>query len=173
MEPKFKLKIENKKNDRNLFLSGESIDELIEKIIEWQTMGSFEKSRFEKKGTLEEELKSGWWCLKETYAGNNQSSKIEILDEELEQELVGFLYGFEYEEIPNSALYKFDYDACAKALTQRFKEILKINNEQQDTFAIEFAEWYENDVLAKGDYEMIAKDKKELLEIFKETYGKQ
>jgi hypothetical protein len=49
----------------------------------------------------------------------------------------------------------------------------EMDKEQQDTFAIEFAEWYENDVLAKGDYEMIAKDKKELLEIFKETYGKQ
>jgi hypothetical protein len=49
----------------------------------------------------------------------------------------------------------------------------QMEKEQQDTFAIEFAEWYENDVLAKGDYEMITKDKKELLEIFKETYGKQ
>ena len=44
---------------------------------------------------------------------------------------------------------------------------------KQDTFAIDFAEWYEKDVLAKGDYEMIDKDKKELLEIFKETYEQQ
>ena len=64
--------------------------------------------------------------------------------------------------LPN---YNFD-----KEIIQQAKEMEK---HQQDTFAIEFAEWYENDVLAKGDYEMIAKDKKELLEIFKETYGKQ
>ena len=56
------------------------------------------------------------------------------------------------------------------AILNQAKEIEK---HQQDTFAIDFAEWYEEDVLAKGDYEMIAKDKKELLEIFKETYGKQ
>lgn len=56
----------------------------------------------------------------------------------------------------------------------------EMEKHQQDTFAIDFAEWYEEDVLAKeedvlakGDYEMIAKDKKKLLEIFKETYGKQ
>lgn len=55
-------------------------------------------------------------------------------------------------------------------LLEQAKEMEK---HQQDTFAIDFAEWYEEDVLAKGDYEMIAKDKKELLEIFKETYGKQ
>lgn len=67
MEPKYKLIIEHKKGDRKLVLGGESMDELIDKIIEWQTMGSFEKNRFEKKGTLEKELKSGWYCTKETY----------------------------------------------------------------------------------------------------------
>ena len=59
---------------------------------------------------------------------------------------------------------------CSKELLEQAEEMEK---QQQDTFAIDFAEWYEEDVLAKGDYEMIAKDKKELLEIFKETYGKQ
>ena len=49
----------------------------------------------------------------------------------------------------------------------------EMERHQQDTFAIDFAEWYEKDVLAKGDYEMIDKDKKELLEIFKETYEQQ
>lgn len=71
MEPKFKLTIESKKGNRKLFLGGESMDELVKKIIKWQTMGSFEKSHYEKKRTLEEELKSGWW-LKETYAENNE-----------------------------------------------------------------------------------------------------
>lgn len=59
---------------------------------------------------------------------------------------------------------------CSKELFQQAKEMEK---HQQDTFAIDFAEWYEKDVLAKGDYEMIDKDKKELLEIFKETYEQQ
>jgi hypothetical protein len=53
------------------------------------------------------------------------SFQTEITDKELEQEILNFLYCFEYEEIPHSASYKFDYEACAKALTQRFKEILK------------------------------------------------
>lgn len=56
---------------------------------------------------------------------NNKHHQTEISDEELEQEVLNFLYGFEYEVFPHSASYKFDYEACAKALTQRFKEILK------------------------------------------------
>jgi hypothetical protein len=61
----------------------------------------------------------------------------------------------------------------AITLFDRLKQAKQMEKEQQDTFAIEFAEWYENDVLAKGDYEMITKDKKQLLEIFKETYEQQ
>jgi len=53
------------------------------------------------------------------------SSQTEISDEEIEKELVDILYDFEYEEIPNSALYKFDYESCAKALTKWYREQLK------------------------------------------------
>jgi hypothetical protein len=53
------------------------------------------------------------------------SSQTEISDEEIEKELFDLLYDFEYEEIPNSALYKFDYDGCAKALTKWYREQLK------------------------------------------------
>ena len=49
----------------------------------------------------------------------------EISDEEIEKEIVDLLYEFEYEEIPNSALYKFDYENCAKALTKWYREQLK------------------------------------------------
>ena len=68
----FRLNIVNKKGDRHLTLSGDSMDELIEKIISWQTMGDFDKSHFDKKGILEKELNSGWYCTKETYGGNNE-----------------------------------------------------------------------------------------------------
>lgn len=68
-------------------------------------------------------------------------------------------------------LVELEYDLTL--IPNHIKHAKKKERHQQDTFAIDFAEWYENDVLAKGDYEMIAKDKKELLEIFKENYGKQ
>ena len=40
-----------------------------------------------------------------------------------------------------------------------------------DEFAIGFAEWYEEEILAKGDYNMIDKSKIELLEIYKKEKG--
>ncbi len=40
-----------------------------------------------------------------------------------------------------------------------------------DDFAIGFAEWYEEEILAKGDYNMIDKYKIELLEIYKKEKG--
>jgi len=42
--------------------------------------------------------------------------------------------------------------------------------EVADDYAIEFANYYE-EVLASGDYNLIDKDKKELLEIFKKEKG--
>ena len=54
----------------------------------------------------------------------------ELSDEEIEKELFDLLYDFEYEEIPNSALYKFDYDGCAKALTKWYREQLKVINDK-------------------------------------------
>jgi hypothetical protein len=44
-------------------------------------------------------------------------------------------------------------------------------NELADEFAIGFAKWYEEEILAKGDYNMIDKPKKELLEIYKKEQG--
>ena len=84
---------------------------------------------------------------------NNKQTAVEWLVEQIKKDI-------------NLRFRGFNID---KALEQA----IGMEKHQQDTFAIDFAEWYENDVLAKGDYEMIAKDKKELLEIFKETYGKQ
>ena len=40
-----------------------------------------------------------------------------------------------------------------------------------DEFAINFANWYEEEILAKGDYNMIDKPKKELLEMYKKEVG--
>lgn len=60
------------------------------------------------------------------------SSQTEISDEEIEKELFDLLYDFEYEEIPNSALYKFDYDGCAKALTKWYREQLKQKNKNYE-----------------------------------------
>lgn len=40
-----------------------------------------------------------------------------------------------------------------------------------DEYAIGFAEWYEEEILAKGDYNMIDKSKIELLKIYKKEKG--
>ena len=47
------------------------------------------------------------------------------------------------------------------------KEFVDIAEE----FAIGFAEWYEEEILAKGDYNMIDKPKRELLEMYKKEKG--
>ena len=48
----------------------------------------------------------------------------------LEQKLLDRLYEHEYEEIPNSALYKFNYEEAAKEMAELFGEE-----------AVQFAEW--------------------------------
>ena len=40
-----------------------------------------------------------------------------------------------------------------------------------DNYAVGFANWYEEEILAKGDYNMIDKPKKELLEMYKKEVG--
>jgi hypothetical protein len=42
-------------------VSGDSIEEVIEKIKEFHTMGSFEVEHYTKKGKLETEMSSGWY----------------------------------------------------------------------------------------------------------------
>jgi hypothetical protein len=46
-------------------LQADTIEELLEKIKEYHTMDSFSRRVYEDKGTLEEEMNSGWY-LKET-----------------------------------------------------------------------------------------------------------
>jgi hypothetical protein len=48
-----------------------------------------------------------------------------------------------------------------------YSRMNELFNELSDKFAIGFAEWYEEQILAKGDYNMIDKPKKELLQIYK------
>jgi len=54
--------------------------------------------------------------------------------------------------------------------TRRYAEAKQCALIAED-FAIEFAEWYEEEILAQGDYDMIDKPKKELLEIYKKEKG--
>lgn len=62
---KLTLKIVHNTMDKELNLGADTMNELIEKIIEWQTMGSFDRDFFEKKGRLNEELNSGWYYEKQ------------------------------------------------------------------------------------------------------------
>ena len=52
-----------------------------------------------------------------------------------------------------------------------YKQAKEMEKQQQDNFAIGFAEWCEEEILAKGDYNMIDKSKIELLEIYKKEKG--
>ena len=59
------------------------------------------------------------------------------------------------------------------AITLHFSYEIKIDESVQiaEEFAIGFAEWYEEEILAKGDYNMLDKSKIELLEIYKKEKG--
>jgi predicted nuclease of restriction endonuclease-like (RecB) superfamily len=63
------------------------------------------------------------------------------------------------EKFTNSIVLPFEYE-------EKIKKSLVI----ADDYAIEFAGYYE-EILASGDYNLIDKDKKELLEIFKKEKG--
>lgn len=64
---------------------------------------------------------------------------------------------------------KFENLVCDVKISN---EKLIVKSEQiADDFAIGFAEWYEEEILAKGDYNMIDKSKIELLEIYKKQKG--
>jgi hypothetical protein len=63
------------------------------------------------------------------------------------------------EKFTNSIVLPFEYE-------EKIKKSLVI----ADDYAIKFAGYYE-EILASGDYNLIDKDKKELLEIFKKEKG--
>jgi hypothetical protein len=87
---------------------------------------------------------------------------------ELEEKLLNILYKSEYEEIPNSASYKFNYKKAAKELSEITTNV-----------SIEFAEWISNIKLhgySKQLHEAMiihkVKTTKELFEIFIKNYYK-
>lgn len=56
---------EIKLNDQYLTkVSGQTIQEIIDKIIELHTMDSFERNHYIKHGILDQELKTGWYYEK-------------------------------------------------------------------------------------------------------------
>ena len=61
---KLSLKITHNTMDKELNLSADNMNELVEKIIEWQTMSSTERNLHESKGRLDRELNSGWYFQK-------------------------------------------------------------------------------------------------------------
>ena len=42
-------------------VDGDTIEEVLEKIQSYHTMSSFITAHYTKKGTLEHEMKTGWW----------------------------------------------------------------------------------------------------------------
>ena len=57
------LKITRGENQK-LILSAKTMNELVEKIIEWQLWENQPLSYFEEKGILSKEKKSGWYYFK-------------------------------------------------------------------------------------------------------------
>jgi len=58
-----KLKI-TRSTDQELYLHAETMNELVDKIIEWQLWENQSLDYYKKKGTLEEEKSSGWYYFK-------------------------------------------------------------------------------------------------------------
>jgi hypothetical protein len=63
-KPRLKLEIKHLTEDRELVLYGDTMNELVEKIIEWQTLDNSTKEYYDKKGKLREEIESGWYYNK-------------------------------------------------------------------------------------------------------------
>ena len=57
------LKITHKDMDRELYLSANNMDELIDKIIDFQQWENYEQQFFE---DIDAEKKSGWYCFNHT-----------------------------------------------------------------------------------------------------------
>jgi hypothetical protein len=58
--------------------------------------------------------------LSNHFIGSNKL--VNMSEDELEREILNLLYVFEYEEIPNSSLYKFDFEGCAKELVNWYNK---------------------------------------------------
>ena len=54
-------------HDSKTCTSGETIEEVLEKIKQFHTMSEFDKNYYAQKNELEDEMASGWW-LKEKNA---------------------------------------------------------------------------------------------------------
>ena len=80
-----------------------------------------------------------------------------------------------YDELHNLQ-FLFENDKIGVYVYLERKLFLKnkakeMDMQKQDEFAIGFAEWYEEEILAKGNFNMIEKPKKQLLEIYKKEKG--
>jgi hypothetical protein len=60
---KLSLVIKHNSEDRELCLSADSMNEMVQKIIDWQTMSDEDKEYYEQKGKIERELNSGWYYI--------------------------------------------------------------------------------------------------------------
>jgi hypothetical protein len=51
--------------------------------------------------------------------------RMKLMEDITYREILSILEDHEYEEVPNSAIYKFDYEKCAKALVEWYKNKLE------------------------------------------------
>ena len=54
-------------DDRSTQFNVNNVNEIEDKVKEWHTMSDFERTHYEKKGTLEAELDTGWYYKVSTY----------------------------------------------------------------------------------------------------------
>lgn len=60
---KLSLVIKHNSEDRKLHLHADNMNEMIEKIIDWQTMNVGDKEYYDEKGKLQSEIESGWYYI--------------------------------------------------------------------------------------------------------------
>jgi hypothetical protein len=60
---KLNLILTHSDGKRQLHLFANDMNEMVEKIIDWQTMDDISKEIYERKGKLKSELDSGWYYI--------------------------------------------------------------------------------------------------------------
>lgn len=60
---KLSLVIKHNSEDRELHINADNMNEMIEKIIDWQTMNVGDKEYYDEKGKLQSEIESGWYYI--------------------------------------------------------------------------------------------------------------
>lgn len=63
MKSKYQLHIVSDCGKRETYTSGSTVQECIDKLNDYHTLGEYEQDFYSKKGKLKEEMESGWYII--------------------------------------------------------------------------------------------------------------